>query len=148
MPCAPGPWYLDDTFVFTVNMHLVTGAESDADAAPTYRVYEMTTDTPILTGTMAKLDDANTVGLYAATLTLSAANGFEVGKSYTVREHATIPEWRRLGIGSNADPPAFHVGRELRLPLRHLKLQAGRVLRIEAGHDLRSRSPRLCFQRP
>lgn len=79
MSVGQGPWYLDDTLVW------VTGpATVDADAAPTYRVYEMETATPILTGSMALLDSTNTVGLYSEAIALTAANGFEVGKSYAI----------------------------------------------------------------
>jgi hypothetical protein len=39
---------------------------------------------------MAKLDDANTTGFYTESITASAANGFEVGKSYTVYLAAAV----------------------------------------------------------
>jgi hypothetical protein len=67
-----------------------TGVLTDADAAPAYRIYEDETATAILTGTMAKLDDANTTGFYTEQVTCSAANGFETGKSYTVYITATV----------------------------------------------------------
>ncbi len=86
-----GPWYIDDLLTFTVNTHRVdTGVATDADAVPSYRVYEDETGTPILTGNTAKLDDANTTGFYSEQLTLSAANGFEVGKSYSIYVAATV----------------------------------------------------------
>lgn len=67
-----------------------TGELTDTDSSPTYRVYEDETTTPILTGTMAKLDDANTTGFYAERILCNAANGFENGKSYTVYVEATV----------------------------------------------------------
>lgn len=80
-----GSWKIDDLFTFTVNTHRFdTGAATDADSAPTYRVYEDETSTPIVTGTMALLDSANTAGFYSEQVTLSAANGFEKGKSYNI----------------------------------------------------------------
>lgn len=86
-----GSWKIDDLVSFAVNTHsATTGAEADADADPSYRVYEDETATPILTGTMAKLDDANTVGFYSEQITLSAANGFEKGKSYNIRCRAVV----------------------------------------------------------
>lgn len=85
-----GSWDIDDAVTFAVNTHSTSGAESDADSAPTYRIYEDETGTPLLTGTMALLDDANTVGFYSEQITLSAANGFERGKSYTVRIRAVV----------------------------------------------------------
>lgn len=91
MGVPAGPWYVDDTLTFTVNTHRVdTGAGTDADAVPSYRVYEDETGTAILNGNTAKLDDANTVGFYSEQLTLSAANGFEAGKSYAIYIAATV----------------------------------------------------------
>ena len=82
---------IDGLLTFTCNTHDPATQESaDADSAPTYRVYEAETSTPILTGTMALLDDANTVGQYSEEITLSAANGFELGKSYNIRISATV----------------------------------------------------------
>lgn len=86
-----GSFEIDDTCTFKCDTHDVsTQAAADADSAPTYRVYEDETATPILTGTMALLDDANTVGQYSEQITLSAANGFEQGKSYNIRISATV----------------------------------------------------------
>jgi hypothetical protein len=53
-------------------------------------VYEDETGTAILTGTMAKLDDANTIGFYSEELTISSGNGFEAGRSYTIYISATV----------------------------------------------------------
>ena len=48
---------IDDAFTFTVTTHVAaTGALTDADAVPAYRIYEDETGTAILTGNMAKLD--------------------------------------------------------------------------------------------
>lgn len=86
-----GTWRIDDLLTFPCNTHTpATGAATDADSVPAYRVYEDETGTPILTGSMAKLDDAGTTGFYSEQITLSAANGFEVGKSYTVHVSATV----------------------------------------------------------
>lgn len=78
------------TFAVTTSDPTANGAKADADSLPTYRVYEDETTTPILTGTMAKLDDANTVGLYSEQITLSSANGFGTGSSYTIEVAATV----------------------------------------------------------
>ena len=86
-----GSWQIDDVVTFTANTHSAsTGAETDADSAPTYRVYEDETGTAILNGTMALLDDANTVGHYSEQITLSAANGFENDKSYHIRIRGVV----------------------------------------------------------
>lgn len=91
MSIPSGPWYIDDLLTFTVNTHRVdTGAGADADSVPSYRVYEDETGTAILTGSMAKLDDTNTIGFYSEQITLSAANGFEVGKCYSIYVSATV----------------------------------------------------------
>lgn len=67
-----------------------TGEAYDAGSVPTYRVYEEETGTPILTGSMALLDDSNTTGFYSEQITLSTANGFEAGKDYCIRVTATV----------------------------------------------------------
>lgn len=86
-----GSWKIDDLLTFTIVTHRVdTGAATDADSAPAYRVYEDETSTPILTGTMALLDSGNTAGFYSEQITLSAANGFEKGKSYNIYISATV----------------------------------------------------------
>uniref|UniRef100_A0A6M3IH83 Uncharacterized protein n=1 Tax=viral metagenome TaxID=1070528 RepID=A0A6M3IH83_9ZZZZ len=86
-----GSWKLSDVLTFACNTHLAsTGAATDADSVPTYRVYENETDPPILTGSMAKLDDDDTTGFYTEAITLSAANGFEIGKCYTIYIEATV----------------------------------------------------------
>ncbi len=91
MNIPQGPWYIDDLLTFTVITTVFsTGVATDADAVPAYRVYEDETGTPILTGNMALLDSANTAGLYSEQITLSAANGFEVGKTYSIYVAATV----------------------------------------------------------
>lgn len=86
-----GSWKIDDLLTFYAQVcSPASGTDIDADTPPTYRIYEDETGTPILTGTMAVLDDSNTAGWYSEQITLSAANGFERGKSYTVRKTATV----------------------------------------------------------
>lgn len=86
-----GSWKVDDLVTFTViTTRVDTGNATDADSVPTYRVYEDETSTPILTGSMALLDSANTAGFYSEQITLSAANGFEKGKSYNIYIQATV----------------------------------------------------------
>lgn len=67
-----------------------TAVLTDADSAPSYRVYEDETGTPILTGNMAKLDDAGTTGFYTETISCTAANGFEDRKTYTLYISAAV----------------------------------------------------------
>ncbi len=83
--------FVDDTMTFyAVTTKFDTGVATDADAVPAYRVYEEETATAILTGNMALLDSANTAGFYSEQITLSAANGFEVGKCYAIYIAATV----------------------------------------------------------
>jgi hypothetical protein len=66
-----------------------TGGVVDADSAPTYDVFEESTDTPILDDqTMTKR--TSLTGNYRGSFTASAANGFEAGKWYSVIATATV----------------------------------------------------------
>lgn len=86
-----GTFYIDQTLtVYLTASQFSTGTALDATGSPAYRVYEQTTGAPILTGSFSLLDDASTTGLYAASITLSAANGFEAGKCYAVYATATV----------------------------------------------------------
>jgi len=86
-----GSWKIDDYLTFTCNTHTPsTGAATDADAVPAYRVYEDETGTPVVNGDTAKLDDAGTTGFYSERIQLTAASGFEKGKSYTIYISAAV----------------------------------------------------------
>lgn len=66
-----------------------TGVAVDADSTPTFAVYEESTDTDIgVGGNMTKR--TSLTGDYRASFTASAANGFDVGKWYSVIGSATI----------------------------------------------------------
>jgi len=83
--------FIGDYLPFSICTHDVeTGDVTDADSLPTYRIYENATQTAILNGTMAKLDDANTTGCYIAVVLASAANGFEDGKGYSIYIQAQV----------------------------------------------------------
>lgn len=81
---------LDDTLRqdFTVQ-DPATGAISDADADPDIEVYEDGGSAPMHTTTAAKRD-AGTTGQYSFSVALTAANGFEVGKTYNVYALAAV----------------------------------------------------------
>lgn len=66
-----------------------TREPSDADSTPTYDVFEESTDTPILADQNFTKRTSLT-GHYRASFTASAANGFEVGKWYSVVASATV----------------------------------------------------------
>lgn len=67
-----------------------TGILTDADALPTYRIYEGVVTASILNGTMPLHDTVNSTGHYLQEITCSVANGFEVGKTYTAYIEAIV----------------------------------------------------------
>lgn len=82
---------LGDNLTFTVTTHDPdSGVLTDADAVPSYRIYEDETGAAILNGNMAKLDDANTTGFYSELIACTTVNGFEVDKSYNIYIQATV----------------------------------------------------------
>lgn len=82
---------LESNLTFSVTTHDPdTGILTDADAVPSYRIYEDETAVPILTGDMAKLDDVNTIGFYTKLIACTTANGFDENKSYTIYIEATV----------------------------------------------------------
>jgi len=81
---------LGQTLTFSVNTFSASGPPVDADAAPTYSIYEQEGTTAVLSGTMSKLDDVGTTGLYAETVTIAASGGFERFKTYTVYITAAV----------------------------------------------------------
>jgi len=90
MTC-PSSVVIGQNLVFSVCTHNPASARlTDADALPTYRLYEDEVAVPILTGTMAILDDAGTTGFYSELIACTTANGFEVGRNYTVYIEATV----------------------------------------------------------
>jgi len=82
---------IEDNLTFSITTHDPdSGVLYDATGSPAYRVYEDETSTPILTGSMSKLDDASTTGFYTELIACTAANGFENGKTYTIYITATV----------------------------------------------------------
>jgi hypothetical protein len=88
---CPTEVQIGDNLVFSIVTHNPgTGAATDATGSPAYRIYEDETDPPILTGSMAKLDDDDTTGFYTELIACTAVNGFEDGKTYTIYITATV----------------------------------------------------------
>lgn len=82
---------LDQYFEFTFQtQRFDTGAATDADSLPTWRSYEENVDTVIANDNCAKRDDTNTTGYYYARGQITAAAGYEVGKTYEVRAAAAV----------------------------------------------------------
>ena len=75
------------TLDFTTHDPL-SGQISDADCLPTCEVFENNTDIPILGPVVTRR--LARIGNYRVTFTASAANGFEIGKSYNVIVEATV----------------------------------------------------------
>jgi hypothetical protein len=86
------------TLKFSIVTHdASTQARTDADSLPTYTVYEQEetgTGSPgggvVASGSMAKLDDPNTTGLYVETLDITSGNGYENGVGYTIDIDAIV----------------------------------------------------------
>lgn len=86
-----GAYNIDDTLTFYATTHDPSTSGSADATSINYEVYEQTTGTPIVASTaMSKLNDAGTLGFYANSLTLSAANGYEDGKDYGILIEATV----------------------------------------------------------
>ncbi len=134
-----GSWDIDDLLTFVINTQVFsTGVATDADSAPAYRVYEDETGTPLLTGTMALLDSANTAGFYSEQITLSAANGFEKGKCYSIYISATVSSvagatHRTFQIAAAVDAQYWNALATVELPL--VPTTAGRKLDVSAGGE-------------
>jgi hypothetical protein len=89
------------TFDFTTH-NPVTGQVTDADVIPTCEVFEDDTDIPILTPTVVKR--VAKTGNYRLTFLATAANGFELDKSYNVIAIATV-----AGITAKARVGSFAI---------------------------------------
>jgi len=88
---CPTSVFLGRNLVFSITTHDPdTGVLTDADALPTYRIYEDETAVPILIGNMAALDAVNTTGFYTAQIACTTANGFEYDRTYTIDIEATV----------------------------------------------------------
>lgn len=85
-----GTWEIDDNLTFSATVHDATGIAQAADSNVYWRVYEDETGTALLNGTMTRIDASNFPGLYTEQIALTAANGFEKGKAYTVGMKAGV----------------------------------------------------------
>ena len=88
---CPDTCILGENITFTVQCRDGSGAPVDATGNVTYSIYEDETTTAIVSAqTMAKLDDANTTGLYSEQIATTTAIGYERYKTYTVHITATV----------------------------------------------------------
>jgi len=75
--------------VFSITTHAPdTGTLSDADTAPTYKIYDDADNSLVESGTMVKID-ATEDGFYSESLSCDTPN-FEEGKTYTLCIKATV----------------------------------------------------------
>jgi len=82
---------LNNYFEFTCNVQTPsTGAATDADALPTWRVYEENNNVVVTNGNCGFRDAGNTTGYYYARGQITAAAGYEEGKDYEVRVAAIV----------------------------------------------------------
>jgi hypothetical protein len=80
---------MDEAYVKDFTIHNPgTGANVDADSTPSCFVYEDTTVAAILTPTVVKR--GSLTGQYYISMTISAANGFEINRNYNVVIQATV----------------------------------------------------------
>jgi len=79
----------------TLTVSFTNEDSTDCDSVPTFEVYEDENGTAIASGSMAKLNDAGTIGFYSELLTLSAANGYETGKSYSMLMECAVSATNR-----------------------------------------------------
>ena len=87
---CPSEVYIGDNLTFSICTHDPdTGVLTDPSST-SYRIYEDETAVAILTGILAILDTANTTGFLTETIACTVANGFEVGKTYTIYIEATV----------------------------------------------------------
>lgn len=84
MSC-PNIGILEQNITFTAQFLDADKVPTDLDSLPTYKIYEEVTDTEIVSGTMAKQDDANTEGYYVEKIATTTALGYETLKTYTIR---------------------------------------------------------------
>lgn len=79
-----GNWQIDDFLTWAVMTHSRRGELEDNNALVEYRIYEDETTPPIVTGTMSTLDSPTVDGLFSERIQLTAASGFERGKTYFI----------------------------------------------------------------
>jgi hypothetical protein len=100
-------YYLDQQYTFYEQV-IVNSVTTDLPVPPTYRVYEDSTATPILSGDMILFDSGNTNGFYYKTITLSTANGFGYGSIYCIRKYGVndaknIADLETISIATEAE---------------------------------------------
>ena len=97
---VPTSFVLEQTFEWTTQI-LLGGVPTDADGDVSFSIYEDGTDTAIATGTMSKLDDDNTTGLYRGSVEATAANGYEQYKTYNVHMTSVVNTISTATVGSS-----------------------------------------------
>ena len=91
MGCPTGV-LLDDSLQFSIAVHDPdTGAKSNADSAPEYKVYDNSEiDVVVDSGTMSRINSSTLTGFYIAELLCSPTNGFTDSADYTICIEAEV----------------------------------------------------------
>ncbi len=76
------------TYFDAITSDPTDGSAVDADSAPTFEIFEEATDSPIVSGTFTKR--TSKTGDYRGTTTISLANGYEIGKWYSIIATAIV----------------------------------------------------------
>lgn len=95
-----GFFSLEGTVRFLHQARNASNVPTDADSAPTYRVYELPSETPVKTGTTSAFDTDDTDGCYLGSFTADAASGFEVGSTYQIRVLETVSSVNHAAVYS------------------------------------------------
>jgi hypothetical protein len=101
-----GSWSIDDYIDIKANTHRLSSGAAYSATSITYSVYEdAATPTKLSTvGDVAMDEVGGVTGFYLKRLQLTAANGFEAGKHYTVLVQATVDGV----VGTKSD--SFQIG--------------------------------------
>lgn len=85
-----GYYDLDATVKWLYQAKNGSGEPAAATGAPTFRIYGESGLVGSSTGSLTAFDTGNVTGTYEGSQVVSAANGYERGKCYTIRVLATV----------------------------------------------------------
>lgn len=88
---------IDDIIAFNIQLFDGNGDPAEPTGTPAYAFYK-SNQAMAITGSLTQIDDLT--GFYGASITLSAANGFEVNKTYTIRMTAVVDGITVVKVGA------------------------------------------------
>lgn len=80
-----GMFQLDATVRFLHQSRNASNVPTDATGLPTFRVYELPSETPLSSGNASIFDDDDTTGTYLISFSATSGAGFERGGNYACR---------------------------------------------------------------